>query len=263
MLCAVVSLLALVTACSAAPSIEIADEFSSSDTAASDSDPDPGESTAGEPELDPGDADQDPTSTTDAAASGSTDNDDDDAVADPNREETNAGEPAASAADDQLGDGDASKVDDAATVPTGDNVASLVTDCESTATESTATESTSAGAISARATSDMACDILLSISMPDSDLEAIALGCGGRGAAFDSFCTEGIEVAGPDSIWFSDDSPGIGDIVAGCEAGDMTSCDFLYFRSDYDSELEQVGNSCGGRIDIAIPDCRTALATQS
>lgn len=163
------------------------------------------------------------------------------------------GEPTITAEIESPPDGDSRKVDnpvvdldvtndDDGAVAT-EQVRSLIADCESN--------------------SDLACDILLSISVPDSDNEAIALACGGRDAALDAFCTDDIDVTSEDSIWFDEDSAGLPALVTACEDGDMTSCDFLYFRSDFDSELEQIGNTCGGRIDVAIPDCRTALADLS
>lgn len=119
-----------------------------------------------------------------------------------------------------------------------DQIASLLADCEDG--------------------SDMACDILYSTSPVGSDEEATALTCGGRSDVEVRFCTEGIESAFG-NVWFAESSPGLPAALASCEDGDMTACDFLYFRSEIGSEYEEVGNTCGGRTAVALPDCRTAF----
>jgi hypothetical protein len=40
----------------------------------------------------------------------------------------------------------------------------------------------------------------------------------------------------------------------------MTACDFLYYRSPIGSQLEEIGSTCGGRINVALPDCRSTIA---
>lgn len=111
---------------------------------------------------------------------------------------------------------------------------------------------------------DMACDILFAITTSDSDTEPIVRECGASGdepgdsdAVF--FCTAGIEVAG-DSYWIDESSSALPGIVSACQDGDMTACDFLYFRSEPGSESEQIGNTCADRVAVAIPDCRTMFA---
>lgn len=108
--------------------------------------------------------------------------------------------------------------------------------------------------------SDMACDILYSTSPVDSPAEEVALSCGGRSDEFVRFCTEGIESAFG-NVWFAESSPGLPAALASCEDGDMTACDFLYFRSAVGSEYEEIGNTCGGRTVVALPDCRTAFGS--
>lgn len=105
---------------------------------------------------------------------------------------------------------------------------------------------------------DLACDILYQTSALDSDEETLALTCGGRRVEEPSFCTEGIERDGI-NIWFDDNSPGLVAVVDACEIGEMTACDFLYFRSAIGSFYEELGNTCGGRTEVAIPDCRTVF----
>lgn len=106
------------------------------------------------------------------------------------------------------------------------------------------------------ADSDQACDILFQLSAVDSIEEAAALSCGGRSETETPFCTEGVEADG-EQLHFDESSPGLSQIVIDCEGGDMTACDFLYYRSPLGSTYEETGNSCGGRTDVALPDCRT------
>lgn len=105
---------------------------------------------------------------------------------------------------------------------------------------------------------DMACDILFQASDFDSPEELVARTCGGQRPDNFGFCTEGM-VADGANIWFAEDSPGLSAVVGACEIGSMTACDFLYFRSEVGSAYEDMGNTCAGRTEIAIPDCRTAF----
>ena len=106
--------------------------------------------------------------------------------------------------------------------------------------------------------SDLACDVLFTITERGSEAEEIARTCGGRSDVEVRFCTPDIDPF-EDRLWFSADSAGLPDVVADCESGDLISCDFLYFRSEVGSSYEELGNSCGGRVAIAVPDCRSAL----
>lgn len=106
--------------------------------------------------------------------------------------------------------------------------------------------------------SDLACDVLFTITERGSEAEQIAQTCGGRSDVEVRFCTPDIEPF-EDRLWFSTDSAGLPDVVLDCESGDLISCDFLYFRSEVGSSYEELGNSCGGRVAIAVPDCRSAL----
>ena len=107
--------------------------------------------------------------------------------------------------------------------------------------------------------SDLACDVLFTITERGSEAEALARTCGGRSDVEVRFCTPDI-VAFEDRLWFDAESPGLPDVVEDCESGDLVSCDFLYFRSEVGSTYEALGNSCGNRVAIAVPDCRSALA---
>ncbi len=106
---------------------------------------------------------------------------------------------------------------------------------------------------------DLACDILLLLSAFESPEETAALNCGGRSNTEVDFCTSGIE-AQPDELVFKTSSEGLAGIVTSCEVdADMTACDFLYYRSPLGSDFQDVGGSCGGRVGVAVPDCRTLL----
>lgn len=108
--------------------------------------------------------------------------------------------------------------------------------------------------------SDLACDVLFQISAFDSPEEDAAVTCGGRSDVEVTFCTEDVDAL-PGELVFDPDSDGIDAVVDLCEDdGDMTACDFLYYRSPIDSELQDVGGTCGGRVTVAVPDCRTLLA---
>lgn len=112
------------------------------------------------------------------------------------------------------------------------------------------------------ADNDMACDILYQISAFDSPEEDMAVTCAGRSETTVFFCTQGIEqVSG--EFAFDPASPALPGIVEACEQGDFTACDFLYFRSPIGSEFEEIGNTCAGRTQVAVPDCRTAFADES
>lgn len=107
--------------------------------------------------------------------------------------------------------------------------------------------------------SNLGCDILFTITERGSEAEALARTCGGRSEVEVRFCTSDID-AFEDRLWFDPESAGLPDVVTDCESGDLISCDFLYFRSEVGSSYEEIGNSCGGRVAIAVPDCRSALA---
>ena len=102
----------------------------------------------------------------------------------------------------------------------------------------------------------MACDILFHFTDHNSDAEAVALDCGGRGPVAETFCTPGVEADSP-NVWFTEDSSAVGEIVGACQDGDMIACDFLFVRSPIDSDFEKIGLTCGGRTPVSNPNCRT------
>lgn len=105
-----------------------------------------------------------------------------------------------------------------------------------------------------------ACDVLFAISPLGSDPEIVAMNCAGTGDSTDGFCTEGLQpdAQGPTGeITLSQNSPAIQQIQRACVEGEMTACDLLYFRSREGTRTEQLGNSCGDRVEIGLPDCRT------
>jgi len=106
---------------------------------------------------------------------------------------------------------------------------------------------------------DLACDILYQISAFDSVEEDAAVTCGGRTDTAVTFCTAGID-AGEDELVFDPDSAGLERVIEACQVdGNMTACDFLYYRSPLDSEFQEIGGTCGGRVNVAVPDCRSII----
>lgn len=106
---------------------------------------------------------------------------------------------------------------------------------------------------------DLACDILFQISAFDSEEEDAALTCGGRSDTEVTFCTDGIDAV-EDALVFDPDSAALDRIIEACQVdGNMTACDFLYYRSPIDSEFQEIGGTCGGRVNVAIPDCRSII----
>ena len=107
---------------------------------------------------------------------------------------------------------------------------------------------------------DLACDILFQISAFDSDEENAALTCGGRSDTEVTFCTDGIDADGDGELVFDPDSAGLDRVVEACQVdGNMTACDFLYYRSPIDSSFQEIGGTCGGRVNVAVPDCRSTI----
>jgi hypothetical protein len=106
---------------------------------------------------------------------------------------------------------------------------------------------------------DLACDILYRISPFDSAEEDAAVTCGGRADVAVTFCTAGID-AGEDELVFDPNSAGLERVIEACQVdGNMTACDFLYYRSPIDSEFQEIGGTCGGRVNVAVPDCRSII----
>ena len=107
---------------------------------------------------------------------------------------------------------------------------------------------------------DLACDILLLLSAFESVEENAALTCGGRSESEVDFCTSGID-AQPDELVFKANSEGLAGVVTACEGdADMTACDFLFYRSPLGSDFQDIGATCGDRVSVAVPDCRTLFA---
>lgn len=102
---------------------------------------------------------------------------------------------------------------------------------------------------------DMACDVLLAFAVPQRE---VGRTCGGRGTADDGFCLDGVARVTELEPWFDDDSAAIAAIGQACGDGDMTSCDFLYYRSGLESQWSTVGATCSGRVEAAFPTCRDA-----
>lgn len=102
------------------------------------------------------------------------------------------------------------------------------------------------------------CDHLWRVTPVGSELEAVALSCGGRDPEGDeqSSCESSYPSTGspPDTSGFPpSDTPPMPDdaelepLRAGCEGGDMAACDDLWARTPVGSELEEFAETCGGR----------------
>lgn len=102
---------------------------------------------------------------------------------------------------------------------------------------------------------DRACDLLYLSSSVGSDYEEVAASCGGRVPPGDSFCSA--EAVTDDTGYSPLDNPGLAVLIDDCRAGDFTACDLLFRIAPPGSDAERIGDSCGGRIISALPDCRT------
>ena len=103
----------------------------------------------------------------------------------------------------------------------------------------------------------VSCDLLYALSGVDTGYEAFAESCGG-GSPVSDLCT-GIELSSKGSPVFGDAR--YGQLRDDCGAGDGVSCDLLFNISDFGSDLEDFGFSCGERLPLGgNPDCRTSMA---
>lgn len=105
-----------------------------------------------------------------------------------------------------------------------------------------------------------ACDVLFQLSQYGTPEEALALNCGTNGRSTD-FCTEGLRFE-TGATTFDPNSEGIAAVKEACVAGKMSACDLLFFRSPLNSEIQDFGNTCGERIEVAIPTCRAQLGKE-
>jgi len=102
---------------------------------------------------------------------------------------------------------------------------------------------------------ETACDLLYYEANAGSQYSELAIDCAGRGDGL-TYCTPGVLAAADGSI--DGDSPGLFALESQCSAGDMLSCDLLFVSSPIGSDMERVGNTCGGLIaGGAVPNCRT------
>lgn len=104
---------------------------------------------------------------------------------------------------------------------------------------------------------DEACDFLFLVSETDSEYEEIGATCGDRSDGAE-FCTPGLDLV--DGI-ATTDSPALQKLTADCRSGaSMHACDLLFMVSEGDSEEEEIGDTCGGRIpEGADPACTIEL----
>lgn len=93
-----------------------------------------------------------------------------------------------------------------------------------------------------------ACDDLYLSSPAGSEYEDFGNTCGGRGLpAGQAVCDSGAELptASTGGGTYGSD-PALDILYDCCEAGNMLSCDELFFKAPLDSEYEEVGLTCGG-----------------
>lgn len=105
-----------------------------------------------------------------------------------------------------------------------------------------------------------ACDVLFQLSDYGTPEEVLALNCGGAGRSGD-FCTEGLRFE-PGSTTFDLESEGLENVQQACMHGQMTACDLLFFRSPLNSMVQHFGNTCGDRIEVALPNCRVLIGKE-
>jgi len=107
------------------------------------------------------------------------------------------------------------------------------------------------------------CDTLYWSAPAGSDYGAFAADCGGNRPAAMYSCS--LEGAVDPATGFADlESAQINDLSASCVDGDMVACDLLFFITPLDSDHNDVGFTCGGRIGIgAYSGCRTQLGDKA
>jgi hypothetical protein len=59
------------------------------------------------------------------------------------------------------------------------------------------------------------------------------------------------------------DDPALDELAQQCHDGDMQACDDLYLQSDFDSEYEDYGNTCGGRFPDNTDYCVNVVDTSN
>ena len=94
------------------------------------------------------------------------------------------------------------------------------------------------------------CDTLYFTSDFDTDYEAFGDSCGRRNEPA-GLCTDIHGDGGYDSGFTYGDNPRLDELWDGCAAGVYADCDTLYFTSDFDTDYEAFGDSCGRRNEPA------------
>jgi hypothetical protein len=113
-----------------------------------------------------------------------------------------------------------------------------------------------------------ACDDLYWLSPYASEYESFAASCGGTQAedvwGYCSWYAEDWELDEwdeEDRDWWADepmeygDDPYLDSLWDDCAAGDLDSCDTLYYDSPFGSEYEGFGARCGGQVEGSPGDC--------
>ncbi len=78
------------------------------------------------------------------------------------------------------------------------------------------------------------------------------------GGMLDDVDVDSSGLTGSGANTYGDDSA-LDALWDGCESGDGAACDSLYFQSDFGSEYEEYGNTCGGRFEAGAVSCAVEL----
>lgn len=95
-----------------------------------------------------------------------------------------------------------------------------------------------------------ACDLLYWRVALEGEYFDVAFDCGGAPAGSDFWCVEGLVDADSDGL-IDDGSPGLEPLAERCRGGDMASCDMLFLSTEFGSDYERIGETCGERVAIA------------
>ena len=102
------------------------------------------------------------------------------------------------------------------------------------------------------------CDELYWVSGRGTEYEEFGSTCGGTDTPTYGSC----DLDGMDDfdLGFQDgeaygDNPELDALYDSCEAGNMADCDELWWSSEFGSEYEEFGQTCGGRTEFAAGTC--------
>ncbi len=97
------------------------------------------------------------------------------------------------------------------------------------------------------------CDVLYQTANVGTDYEAFGGSCGDRGITLSGSCADDL----PFPYTYGDD-PDLDALVDECLAGDMGTCDALYFAASSGSAYEELGSTCGNLVASQFGFCTEA-----